>query len=423
MSSSPHSTIVPFDSDIENTFSSTNILNYFSASPGSISPDSSNDFTKYLLDIQVFLPLHDDSKMEVIQAYDAIPPPQEISPKDTKTPVESPNLVPLSSSPVRTQSVTARRIGHMNRDCKAVVAATTERASVRSQTRNTCNECGRQGHYRNEGPKLRNQNHKNITRNESRNNEAKVKAYAIIGGGANLDSNVITNPNEVVKIPQALHWKEHEIINPSVPSTPFVPDRSFVSTTFSALFDIFPSTLDISYAVKLADGRTLETNVILSGFTLGLLGHPFDIDLLPVELSSFNVIIGMDWLAKCQAMIVCDKKIVRIPYGDEVLIIEGDGCNGGNSLPSKEGERGGRCLEPEGKDQATTSSSLSNEYMIESSKTDFEQAEARKEENYITEDLHGMINKLELRPEGMLCLNNMSWIPCFGNLRALIIVG
>nr|GEY71647.1 reverse transcriptase domain-containing protein [Tanacetum cinerariifolium] len=106
MSSSPHSTIVPFDSDIENTFSSTNILNYSSASPGNISPDSSNDFTKYLLDILVFSPLHDDSKMEVIQAYDAIPSPQEISSKDTKTPVESPIPVPPSlskgsSSPVR----------------------------------------------------------------------------------------------------------------------------------------------------------------------------------------------------------------------------------------------------------------------------------------------------------------------------------
>ncbi|GJS65105.1 reverse transcriptase domain-containing protein [Tanacetum coccineum] len=46
MSSSPHSTVVPSDSDNENTFSSTNILNYFPASPGNISPNSSDDFTK-----------------------------------------------------------------------------------------------------------------------------------------------------------------------------------------------------------------------------------------------------------------------------------------------------------------------------------------------------------------------------------------
>ncbi|GKB95678.1 putative reverse transcriptase domain-containing protein [Tanacetum coccineum] len=48
------------------------------------------------------------------------------------------------------------------------------------------------------------------------------------------------------------------------------------------------------------------------------------------------------------------------------------------------------------------------------------QSKARKEENFITEDLHGMINKLEPRANGMLCLNNQSWISCFGDLRALI---
>ncbi|GJX26346.1 putative reverse transcriptase domain-containing protein [Tanacetum coccineum] len=48
------------------------------------------------------------------------------------------------------------------------------------------------------------------------------------------------------------------------------------------------------------------------------------------------------------------------------------------------------------------------------------QAEARKEENYITKDLHGMINKLEPHADGMSCLNNRSWILFFGDLRALI---
>ncbi|GJR58063.1 hypothetical protein Tco_1500225 [Tanacetum coccineum] len=43
---------------------------------------------------------------------------------------------------------------------------------------------------------------------------------------------------------------------------------------------------------------------------------------MPVELGSFDVIIGMDWLAKYHALIVCDEKVVRIPYGNEVLIIE-----------------------------------------------------------------------------------------------------
>nr|GEV07736.1 putative reverse transcriptase domain-containing protein [Tanacetum cinerariifolium] len=48
------------------------------------------------------------------------------------------------------------------------------------------------------------------------------------------------------------------------------------------------------------------------------------------------------------------------------------------------------------------------------------QSKARKEENFINEDLHGMINKLKSHADGTLCLNNRSWIPCFDDLRALI---
>ncbi|GKG33829.1 putative reverse transcriptase domain-containing protein, partial [Tanacetum coccineum] len=50
-----------------------------------------------------------------------------------------------------------------------------------------------------------------------------------------------------------------------------------------------------------------------------------------LELSSFDVIIGMDWLAKYHALIVCDEKVIRIPYGDEVLIIRGDNYDSGKA--------------------------------------------------------------------------------------------
>nr|GFB69806.1 reverse transcriptase domain-containing protein [Tanacetum cinerariifolium] len=49
--------------------------------------------------------------------------------------------------------------------------------------------------------------------------------------------------------------------------------------------------------------------------------HPFNIDLMPVELGIFDIIIDMDWLAKYHALIVCEEKVVHVPYGDEVLII------------------------------------------------------------------------------------------------------
>nr|GEY39449.1 reverse transcriptase domain-containing protein [Tanacetum cinerariifolium] len=61
------------------------------------------------------------------------------------------------------------------------------------------------------------------------------------------------------------------------------------------------------------------------GCTLNFLSHPFNIDLMPIELGGFNVIISMDWLVKYHAVIVCDEKIIRIPFGNELLIVRGDG--------------------------------------------------------------------------------------------------
>ncbi|GJW68400.1 putative reverse transcriptase domain-containing protein [Tanacetum coccineum] len=46
---------------------------------------------------------------------------------------------------------------------------------------------------------------------------------------------------------------------------------------------------------------------------------------MPVEMGTYDVIIGMDWLTKYQAVIDCAKKIVRIPFGSEILIFHGDG--------------------------------------------------------------------------------------------------
>nr|GEW06773.1 putative reverse transcriptase domain-containing protein [Tanacetum cinerariifolium] len=48
-----------------------------------------------------------------------------------------------------------------------------------------------------------------------------------------------------------------------------------------------------------------------------------------MKLGSFDVIIGMDWLSKYHAVIVCDEKIVCIPYGNEVLTIQVNRSEGG----------------------------------------------------------------------------------------------
>ncbi|GJW28033.1 putative reverse transcriptase domain-containing protein [Tanacetum coccineum] len=101
-------------------------------------------------------------------------------------------------------------------------------------------------------------------------------------------------------------------------------DRSFVDTRFSSMLDIDPVKIGASYEVELADGRVVSTNTILKGCTLSLVNHVFEIDLMPIELGTFDVIIGMDWLVKHDAVIVCGEKVVRIPYGNKMLIVESD---------------------------------------------------------------------------------------------------
>nr|GEZ74460.1 reverse transcriptase domain-containing protein [Tanacetum cinerariifolium] len=203
------------------------------------------------------------------------------------------------------------------------ITVDSNRGAVGNQQGIVCYECGRPGHFRKDCPKMRSRNRGNQTRNKTgnktRGNEITAKAYDIGGGGKNHDSNIVTGTF---------------LLNNCYASMLFDSgaDRSFVLTTFSALLDVAPSTLDTSYAVELAGGRVLETNIVLRGCSLGLLGHPFNIDLMPVEVGSFDVIIGMEWLAKYHALIVCDKKAVRIPYGDEMLIIRGDNCDGGSKL-------------------------------------------------------------------------------------------
>ncbi|GJR02867.1 putative reverse transcriptase domain-containing protein [Tanacetum coccineum] len=104
-------------------------------------------------------------------------------------------------------------------------------------------------------------------------------------------------------------------------------DRSFVSNTFSTMIDITPTTLENHYDVELADGKIIGVNTIIRGCTLNFMNHPFNIDLMPVPLGSFDAIIGMDWLTKHHGVIICDEKIVRVPFGKEMLTFQGNGNN------------------------------------------------------------------------------------------------
>ncbi|GKB01620.1 putative reverse transcriptase domain-containing protein [Tanacetum coccineum] len=189
-----------------------------------------------------------------------------------------------------------KKVGHMARDCRVAVAVTAQRTPVVNQRAVTYFGCGGQGHYKSDCLKLKNQNRVD----KAANNDARGRAYALGGGDGNPDSNVVTGTF-------LLNNRYAYILFDSG------ADRSFVSTKFSALIDITPTALDISYTVEFADGRIAGSDTIIRGCTLNFLDHPFNIDLMPVELGSFNVIIGMDWLSKYHAVMSVTKRLFVFP--------------------------------------------------------------------------------------------------------------
>ncbi|GKE98078.1 putative reverse transcriptase domain-containing protein, partial [Tanacetum coccineum] len=101
-------------------------------------------------------------------------------------------------------------------------------------------------------------------------------------------------------------------------------DKSFVSISLASMLNIPPIILYTTYDIEMADGNLVGTNTVIQGCTLILLNQPFEIDLMPIKLGSFDVVIGMDWLSKYHARFICDKKVVHIPIDGETLIIRGD---------------------------------------------------------------------------------------------------
>ncbi|GKE75095.1 putative reverse transcriptase domain-containing protein, partial [Tanacetum coccineum] len=137
----------------------------------------------------------------------------------------------------------------------------------------TCYDCGEQGHTRNRCPRK-------VKQEEV--GEVHGRAYAIKDAEPQ-------GPNVVTGM-FLLNNRYGFVLFDSC------SDRSFVDTRFSSMLNIDSVKIRASYEVELANGK----------------------------LGTFNVIIGMDWLVKHDAVIVCGEKVVRIPYGNKMLIVKSD---------------------------------------------------------------------------------------------------
>ncbi|GJV44469.1 putative reverse transcriptase domain-containing protein [Tanacetum coccineum] len=173
-----------------------------------------------------------------------------------------------------------KRVGHLTQDCRSRPANVNNNNNNNNnhnnnnnnQKGNGCYECRAQGHFRRNCPKLRN----NDRGNQAGNDRAPAKVYVVGNAGA--------NPDNVVAGTFLLNNRYSYILFDTG------ANRSFVSTVFSTQIDITPSTLAHYYDIELADGRIIGLNTILKGCTINFQNHQFNINLMPVELGSFDAI-------------------------------------------------------------------------------------------------------------------------------------
>ncbi|GKE15935.1 putative reverse transcriptase domain-containing protein [Tanacetum coccineum] len=152
-----------------------------------------------------------------------------------------------------------KKLGHLAKDCRSRPATANNNNNNRNNNNNNnrnnnnpraqgantnaivCFECGAPGHFRKNCPQWKNKN--------QGNGNGVARAYAVGVAGQNPNNNVVTGTF---------------LLNNRCASILFDTgaDRSFVSTQFSTLINITPTTLDHGYNVELADGRIIWVNTV-----------------------------------------------------------------------------------------------------------------------------------------------------------------
>ncbi|KAI3811474.1 hypothetical protein L1987_21198 [Smallanthus sonchifolius] len=204
-----------------------------------------------------------------------------------------------------------KRLGHTQDRCRtpsntqSQVQGHNVIQNTPSLTVKACFQCGDPSHFKDKCPLLANAIKASIS-------ASKGRVYTITASQAQADNDVVNGTY---------------LINNQYATILFDSgaDKSFVSFDFEPMLAKTRTQLDKTYNVEVANGKSVKVDSIIANNQLQLNEHTFSIDLTPMQLGSFDVIVGMDWLSKHRAEIVCADKFLKIPLpSGEVLHVYGE---------------------------------------------------------------------------------------------------
>ncbi|XP_071700205.1 uncharacterized protein [Rutidosis leptorrhynchoides] len=178
-----------------------------------------------------------------------------------------------------------KNTGHIAKDCR--VKTPVVKPTV--PTTKTCYVCGKTCHVKNHCP----------TKKKG-NDQARGRAFNINAKDARDDSELVTGTFIINNVLTYILFNTRA-------------DRSYICRAFFSKMNCSLLPLDDNHIVELANGKLVKVNKICRNCKTLLTEETFEIDLIPVELGSFDVIVGMDWMSMMRAEIISNKKVIRFP--------------------------------------------------------------------------------------------------------------
>ncbi|XP_073275402.1 uncharacterized protein [Primulina huaijiensis] len=146
------------------------------------------------------------------------------------------------------------------------------------------------------------------TPNKPKEDKANARVYALTQEEADNSNDVVAGTIQINNMPAYVLFD-------------CGATHSFMSKRFSKKLGIKPDNLEEPYRVATPANRVLETRTLYRDIGVLIDKQNFKANLIQLNMVEFDVILGMDWLAKNHALVDCHGKTVTIqaPHQEKIL--------------------------------------------------------------------------------------------------------